>query len=526
MATQLLPWWPGTILSHVLHASDTTALCEPQEPPLPSRQISHFALARHVGALQRALAEFGVRPQERVLMIGPNSTACITTLLAIMAQGAVPVPLDPEIAFVDLLHSLHTVQPQLALVVAHASNPIHEILRLLQVAGIEVGHILPGEPPCFVAPLRTRPRVTLVPPREETVAVILHTAGTTGRSKAVALTHQHLIHAVRAIGASCRMTWQDRGLLVIPLWHSQGLVSGVLAPLAAGGSIVVRQIISAEIFWHDVKAYSPSWYTATPHVHAALVSTHQTVPISSPFHFVRSSGANLSQALAAQLTYAFRAPVVEAYGLTEAADCVIPRMASKRELQYGRPVVEIAVVAPKGLPGTRGIVWIRGSTVTTHYLDGHADLVADGGWVRTGDLGYQDASGSFWLWSREGEEISAGDDVFVPDEVERVAEKVDGVLEVCAFPIPAIGLGTEGGLGLAVVTRPHQHDRQRQIRADLKMAIRRLRGPETPLSLRTRFTIDASSQIWFVPSLPRTVTGVVRRQQLMARFIGSGEALT
>jgi oxalate---CoA ligase len=156
-------------------------------------------------------------------------------------------------------------------------------------------------------------------PLPSDVALVLHTSGTTSRPKSVPLTHHNLLTTTTNIINTYALTSADRSYLVMPLFHVHGLLAGLLAPLRAGGSVVIPERFSASRFWADFVKYKCTWYTAVPTIHAVLLDTPLPKEGVPPIRFIRSCSSSLPPVLMERLEATFRAPVCEAYAMTEAS---------------------------------------------------------------------------------------------------------------------------------------------------------------------------------------------------------------
>ena len=232
------------------------------------------------------------------------------------------------------------------------------------------------------------------------VALVLHTSGTTGRPKAVPLTHRNLTTTMKNIQATYELTPHDRTMLVMPLFHVHGLLAGFLAPLSSGGSVVVPPKFSASEFWRDFMQHQANWYTAVPTIHQILLRTPLPTPKPS-LRFIRSCSSPLSPKVFHDLERAFEAPVLEAYAMTEAAH----QMTSNPLPRHGKRIpgsvgvgqgVEVKILDEKGTEvpiGKEGEICIQGENVTKGYLNNptaNASSFTSGGFFRTGDQGKMD----------------------------------------------------------------------------------------------------------------------------------------
>src|SRR5947208_3236887 len=131
---------------------------------------------------------------------------------------------------------------------------------------------------------------TVEAPRPDDTALFLHTSGTTSRPKGVPLTHGNLMASVRNIAEHYRLSPADTGLVVMPLFHVHGLIGATLAPLFAGGTVVVPARFSAGAFWPAARAHAVTWYSCSPTIHQILLARAESdnAPKKSGFRFIRS----------------------------------------------------------------------------------------------------------------------------------------------------------------------------------------------------------------------------------------------
>jgi len=249
------------------------------------------------------------------------------------------------------------------------------------------------------------------------VALVLHTSGTTSRPRMVPLTHTNLLASARHTGATLQLQPGDRCLNVMPLFHIHGLVACLLASLGAGGSTVCLGAFGAERFPDWLEQWKPSWYSAVPTMHQAILAHAQDRPhplVRNSLRFIRSSSAALPPPVMAGLEQTFGVPVIESYGMTEAAHQMASNPLPPRVRKPGSvglaagPEVAILDEAGKMLAsGHTGEVAIRGPNVTRGYAnDPEANASAFcGGWFRTGDQGYLDEDGYLFITGRLNELI-------------------------------------------------------------------------------------------------------------------------
>jgi acyl-CoA synthetase (AMP-forming)/AMP-acid ligase II len=283
--------------------------------------------------------------------------------------------------------------------------------------------------------------------------MIMFTGGTTGLPKMVPWTHANIASSVRAIIAEYGLGVQDATVAVMPLYHGHGLVAALLSSLASGGTVLLpaRGRFSAHTFWDDIDAVRATWYTAVPTIHQILLERAATDSPARPraaLRFIRSCSAPLTPETAQALHDVFSAPVVCAFGMTEATHQVTTTGVDSNENPAATPGLvgrstgaQIRIVGPDGQPlpaGAVGEVWLHGPTVVRGYLGDPAITSANftQGWLRTGDLGSLSADGDLTIRGRIKELINRGGEKISPERVEGVLASHPDVLEVAVFGVP------------------------------------------------------------------------------------------
>ncbi len=338
---------------------------------------------------------------------------------------------------------------------------------------------------------------------------LLHTSATTGTAKLVCLTHANFVamamNSVRALG----LTAADRLLSLMPLFHLQGIQSA-LQQLMVGGSVVCAGSAAGQVpGW--IREFRPTWYTAGPALHRAILSVLREPGRASDIgglRLVRSIGAPLAPELLAELEEVLRVPVLEGYRLTETGAVTSnplppgPRKPGSVGISIG-PEVGILDEQGKVSIGTgRGEIVVRGPSVFSGYRgDPRATEAAfHAGWFRTGDLGSFDSDGYLYVTGRIKEMINRGGEKILPGEIDEVLAGHPGVKEAAALGVPHPTLGED----IAVAVVPHAG-------ADLstpelrRYAAARLAAFKVP----RRFMI--------VDAIPRSATGKPQRHALAER---------
>lgn len=474
--------------------------------------LTHAELWDEVRALANRLRSAGVLPTDnRVAIVAPDGPEIAVAFLAACIVGAA-APLNPRYTASELEPLLAQLRPAAVLVGAGLETPARTIAADLGAAVIELVAEPSGAAGRLSRPLPEAPAGTDLPEGQD-VALLLHTSGTTSRPKLVPLTHANLCASSTAIAATLELSPADRCLGVMPMFHIHGIVAALLASLRAGGSLVATPGFDP---WRAVdwlRQSGATWYTAVPTIHQSLLGALGDRPAREQgiaLRFARSSSAALPAPLMAALEEALGAPVVEAYGMTEAAHQIAsnplpPR--ARRPGSVGLPAgAEIAILDPDGrhVPAREGgEIAIRGPGVTAGYLDApraNAEAFSDG-WLRTGDLGSIDADGYLRIDGRIKEIINRGGEKIAPREIDDALAEHPAVLQGVAFAVPHPSLGEEPAA--AVVLRPGAGAHPEELRAHVAARLAPFKVP------RRMLVVDA---------IPKGPTGKLQRSALAAQL--------
>lgn len=470
--------------------------------------LTHGALREHVARTVADLNRLGVGRGERVAIVLPNGPEMAAAFVAV-AAGATTAPLNPAYRAEEFEFYLADLRARALLVEAGSDSPAVAVAEALGIRVLEVV-TAPGEPAGRFA-LSARgapPSPTARGGRAEPddAALVLHTSGTTARPKLVPLTHRNVCASARNVQRTLALTPADRCLNVMPLFHIHGLIAGLLASLRAGGSVFCAPGFNALRFFAWLEQARPTWYTAVPTMHQAVLARAERNPeivAGAGLRFVRSSSAALPPQVMRQLEETFDAPVVEAYAMTEAAHQMTCNPLPPRTRKPGTVGTaagpEVAIMDPSGrlLPaGSVGEVVVRGENVTRGY---EANPEANGaafceGWFRTGDQGVMDEDGYLTITGRLKEIINRGGEKVSPREVDEVLMDHPGVQQAVTFALPHRALGEE--VAAAVVLREGAEADERELR---RFAARRLADFKVP------------RRVLVVGEIPKGPTGKVQR---------------
>ena len=486
------------------YRSGEPALLAPNRSPL-----SHSGLYDQVDRTVQAINRLGIGRHDTVAVVLPNGPELASAFLGI-AAGARVAPLNPALRDPAYRYYLAHLSPKALLVEPDCASAVVAVARSLKIPILQCvwsridpagTFALSGNP---VGPVKTDGAA-----RPDDIALVLHTSGTTSRPKMVPLSQRNLLASAMHIAATLNLSAGDRCLNVMPLFHIHGLVACVLSSLAAGGSaFCAPDFRGAEFFLWFAEAM-PTWYSAVPTMHQAVVTNSRfgrVIPDHTRLRFIRSSSAALAPSLMRELEETFDVPVVESYGMTEAAHQMasnpLPPAARKPGTVGLAAGPKVAIMDSLGniLPvGASGEVVIRGPNVMGGYVNNREanEAAFTNGWFRTGDLGIFDDDGYLTITGRIKEQISRGGEKISPQEIDDRLMEHPGVAAAATFPIPHPSLGEE--IGTAVVAK-HGADLTEKALADF------LRGRVAEFKIPRR--------ILFLDDIPKGPTGKIQRNEL------------
>jgi acyl-CoA synthetase (AMP-forming)/AMP-acid ligase II len=484
------------------------AVIIPQGGPV----LTHAQLRALVFRLADALRRGGVEPQSTVSIVLPNGLEFLATFLATTCAGAIAAPLNSAYKADEFKFYMEDAQSR-AVIVPPGAHPAREAAGQLNLPVWEsrldsAGDVRLERVDDGAANSR---KASTADPRGDDVALFLHTSGTTSRPKGVPLTHANLMASIRNIADTYSLTPEDASLIVMPLFHVHGLIGATLSTLLSGGAVIVPSSFSATKFWPLAAEHRASWYSAVPTIHQILLSRADAdgAPTSG-LRFIRSCSAALAPAVFAQLEGRFGAPVLEAYGMTEAAHQMssnpLPAGGARKPGSVGRGTgVEIVILDEQGkiLPnGQQGEVSIKGRNVMHGYRN-NADANASSftnGYFRTGDQGVLDEENYLTLTGRLKELINRGGEKISPLEVDAVLLEHPAVAEAVSFAVPDPKYGEE--VHGAVVLKGNAE------------------AEEIVAFCRDRLAdFKVPKKIHIADALPRTATGKIQRRHVAAHFL-------
>ena len=469
--------------------------------------LDYAGLRRQAEKTVTALNNLGIGRNDPVAIVLPNGPEMASAFVSV-AAGATTAPLNPAYTEKEFEFYLSDLQARLLLVQEGVDTPA---IGVAQKLGLEVAYLsfdtgaaagqfeLEGE-----STGRSAKQPGFAEPAD--VALILHTSGTTSRPKLVPLTQQNICASAANIAESLALIPDDCCLNVMPLFHIHGLLAAVLSSLLAGASVACTPGFNALRFFAWMRDINPSWYTAVPTMHQGILARaarNQEIIDAGRLRLIRSSSASLPPQVMTAMEQAFGVPVIESYGMTEAAHQMASNPLPPQDRLPGSVGIaagpEISIMDEAGTrqpPGSIGEIVIRGPNVTAGYLnnpDANAAAFSNG-WFRTGDQGILDENGYLRLTDRLKEIINRGGEKISPREVDEVILDHPDIAQAVTFSIPHDKLGED--VAAAVVLKEGANLEQKELQTFVAERLAAFKVPRI---------------VMFVDEIPKGATGKLTR---------------
>jgi long-chain acyl-CoA synthetase len=457
--------------AHATAQASSPFLIAPDHAQEPGRVLSYRGLLGESRALAGELKARGLRAGDKIALLMPNGCQTVSLFLGAMIGGFVVTPLNLRSSRAALAYALDHCDCKILFTSPAQAKELTEALplmsRKIEVETIDVDalKLFSDAPEAFA----------LEPIDENAPALLMYTSGTTGTPKGVLLTHRNLIAAATAVAKWHGLQPDDRVLSSLPLYHINGQVIGTITPFLSGGSIVAPHAFSVSSWWHDVETYGCTWINMVPTIIAYLLNAAEGAPPRRfpGLRFGRSASAPLPPEHHRAFEESFGVPVIEGMGMTESASVVFcnPMQLERRKYgSVGLPCgVEAIITDAQGceLPhGKAGEIWFRGSNVMGAYYKSREQTSAAldaSGFLRTGDLGFRDEDGFFFITGRLKELIIKGGENIAPREIDEALLSHPAILEAAVVGIPDKNYGQEILAGIV-------------LKADMSLSVEELRA--------------------------------------------------
>lgn len=487
---------------------DAVAIVAPGRTPL-----TYSRLRRQIDDVAQMLHSMGMGRGDHISLVlrqGPEMPVAVLAVAAVAGCA----PLNPTYQTSEFDFYLSSINAAAVLVEVGVDSPARDVAISREIPIIEISPEPDDAAGVFtlagIEPTGCRPPGLS---RPHDVAVLLHTSGTTSEPKLVPLTHANLFASIDNMRVTLALDERDRCLNVMPFFHIHGLMTA-FASLSTGGSLTATGAFDATRFFAWIDELSPTWYSAVPTMHRAILARaerNREIIARCRLRFIRSSSAALPTQMAAELERVFGVPVIEAYGMTEATHQIASNPLPPQQRKAGSvgppagPEVAILDEAGQLLPAEKtGEIAIRGASIMRGY---EGSSVANfrtftNGWFRTGDQGHLDGEGYLFITGRLKEIINRGGEKISPHEVDAVLANHPAVEQVSSFAVPHPYLGEE--IAAAIVLRAEAEVSGEELREFARQRLADFKVPRLVMILE---------------EIPKGPTGKVERIHL-ARTLG------
>jgi acyl-CoA synthetase (AMP-forming)/AMP-acid ligase II len=475
------------------------------------RSVTYGEFDARTDALAAGLGDLGVTPGDVVSVMLPNSLGFLEAWWAILKAGAVFGPINPAFTAPEAAYVVGHSQAVAIVTDAGGAATLDGTRGAPELAGLR--HVISVDGGGDVSLQSLAGRGGSVPAgrgRREDLATLMYTSGTTGKPKGAMLTHANIL-ANAAMGAELLpLVAGDRVGMLLPLFHVNAQIVTCVVPMMVGCEVAMWERFSASKFWPTVAELKPVALSAVPTILSAVLHTAGAPSGRTSLRYIICGAAPLARELLEAFEERFDIRVLEGYGLTEST-CVSslnPYYGARKPGSIGLPVrgQQMKIVDPEGIAvsdGELGEIVVKGPNVMTGYLhneEATAKTIRDG-WLHTGDVGYVDSDGYFFIVDRAKDMIIRGGENIYPREIEEVLYTHAGVLECAVIGVPHEVRGEEV---LAVVAPKPGVDLDAD---DLGAYVaERLAAFKVP----SRFEIR--------PELPKTATGKISKPPLREEF--------
>jgi acyl-CoA synthetase (AMP-forming)/AMP-acid ligase II len=498
----------GLIRSRAKTAPDAVAITAPGH-----QAMTYSSLAGQMEKVVHTLNDLSIGRGDRVAMVLRNGPEMATAFLSVSAC-AVSAPLNPGYQPGEFDFYLSDIDAKALVVEKGMPSPARDIAAARGIPVVELCAGTSAEAGVFTLHGHTHSRsINGGFSSADDTALVLHTSGTTSRPKVVPLTQRNLCISARNISLSLALTDRDRCLNVMPLFHIHGLAGALLASIAAGAGIICSSGFSEDAFFEWLELYRPTWYTAVPTMHQAVLakaSSQGKIPLQHSLRFIRSCSSPLPPNIFEGLENTFGVPVIESYGMTEASHQMTSNPlppGTRKAGSVGLPAgVGVGIMNATGNiidNGGVGEIVVRGGNVTAGYENNSAANQSSftNGWFRTGDQGYLDGEGYLFITGRIKEIINRGGEKIAPREVDEALLTHPAVAQAVTFAVPHPTIGED--VAAAVILRDKEVVSESALR---KYLFGRLADFKIP------------SRVIVVDRIPKGPTGKLQRIGLYQQF--------
>jgi long-chain acyl-CoA synthetase len=500
------------------------ALLRKQAERLPNKvflyfkeqEVTYRQLDEKSDRIAENLARFKILPGDKVALFLPNMPEFLFAFFGALKLGAVVVPINTQLKTEEATYILKNSESRV-LITTQALYPMIQpqrgalpLLEQLFIVGERGGD---GKVFSSLYATGTQKWNENIQPHDP--AALIYTSGTTGTPKGVILTHRNYLFDVAQSVRVTQMTEEDRLLCILPLFHVNGQVVTTLSPLYGGGSMVLMEKFSPKEFFIALERFRATAFSAVPTIYAILLQSEEAEGRDlSSLRFCICGAAPMPMELIQKFEEKFHAVIIEGYGLSEGT-CVssINPLGGKRKIGsigVSLPDQEMRIFNDRdeALPvGQIGEIVIKGDNVMAGYFKNRAatEETLRGGWLHTGDLGYRDEEGYFFIVGRIKEMIIRGGENIYPKEVEELLYRYPGVLEAAVVGIPDPIWGEE--VAAFIVPKQDAILTAGEIVSYCQAHLAKFKCPK---------------DVFFVGTFPKTATGKIQKGKLKEEYLKQG----
>ena len=458
----------------------------------------------------RQLDRLGLPQGAKVAFLLNNGYWTLQLFLGVMSSSRVIVPLNAVAGTVQLVHVLDHSDSEVVFVAPEYRDKLAEIMAQIErpIRVIETTDEAGPAWPDSEFPVTSPP-----PPAADDIALLLYTSGSTGLPKGAMLSHRAVTNGGRNVTEGHQLKADDRALCVLPVYHINGAMVTVMAPLYSGGSVVMPKRFSATDYWRLVAENHCTWSSIVPTIIKYLLDRAEQEPFEfgndkrlAAFRFARSASAPLAAVTLEQWEQVFKIPMIETLGLTETAGTVAsnplppaPRKPGSVGLPYGNDIIIVDDKGNECPSQVVGEIIIRGSNLLELYFknpQATLESIKDG-WFYTGDLARKDEEGYIFITGRSKELIIRGGENIAPREIDDVLYKHEAILEAAAVGVDDENYGQE--VVACVVIRDGYQCSEEELKTFCEAGVGKYKAPKI---------------IYFFDDLPKGPSGKILRLKL------------
>ncbi|MCP4471111.1 MAG: AMP-binding protein [Gammaproteobacteria bacterium] len=480
--------------------------------PESGQTLSFIQLKDAVDDLGGRLDQLGLAQGAKVAFLLNNGYWTLRLFLGVMANNRIIVPLNAVAGSVQLVHVLDHSDSEVVFVAPEYRDKLAEVMARIKCP-IRVVEVTDDKGPDW--PAAGGSVTSVAAPTSRDTALLLYTSGSTGLPKGAMISHRAVVSGGRNVVEGHRLTADDRALCVLPVYHINGAMVTVSAPLYSGGSVVMPKRFSATDYWRLVAENHCTWSSIVPTIIKYLLDRADREPYRfgndqrlAAFRFARSASAPLAAVTLEQWEQVFRLPMIETLGLTETAGTVAsnplppaPRKPGSVGLPYGNEIMIVDEQDMECAPQQVGELIIRGGNLLDFYYKNPEATEASirDGWFYTGDLGKKDGDGYIFITGRSKELIIRGGENIAPREIDDVLYRHEAILEAAAVGVDDENYGQE--VVACVVLRDGYECSQDELKVFCESGVGRYKAPKS---------------IYFFDDLPKGPSGKILRLSLPA----------